>query len=170
MSSCFSRTVLQYTVLMRQLSLMQQRVYQTKIQNVDELRQRLLNLWSSIEQDVIDACHASIDQWRVRLKACVCSGGGRVDLKIAVLVFQCLTGQAPGYLAEDCQLVADVSARRLRSADTATCVTRRTSNIFDDRCFAAAGPRLWNSLPINLRQCHCLEQFKRLLKTFLFSA
>ena len=94
----------------------------------------------------------------------------RVDLKIAVLVFQCLTGQASGYLAEDCQLVADVSARRLRSADTATCVTRRTSNIFDDRCFAAAGPRLWNSLPINLRQCHCLEQFKRLLKTFLFSA
>jgi len=94
----------------------------------------------------------------------------RVDFKIAVLVFQCLTGQAPGYLAEDCQLIADVSPRRLRSADTATCVTRRTSNIFGDRCFAAAGPRLWNSLPINLRQCDSLEQFKRLLKTFLFSA
>ena len=94
----------------------------------------------------------------------------RVDFKIAVLVFQCLTGQAPGYLAEDCQLVADVSVRRLRSAATATCVTRRTSNIFGDRCFAAAGPRLWNSLPINLRQCRSLEQFKRLLKTFLFSA
>jgi len=58
----------------------------------------------------------------------------RVDFKIAVLVFQCLTGHAPGYLAEDCQLVADVSARRLRSA--ATCVTRRASNIFGDRCFA----------------------------------
>jgi len=47
----------------------------------------------------------------------------RVDFKIAVLVFQCKTGQAPGYLAEDCQLVADVSVCRLRSADTATCVT-----------------------------------------------
>jgi len=93
-----------------------------------------------------------------------------VGFKVAVLVFQCLTGQAPGYLAEDCQLVEDVSVRRLRSADTATCVTRRTSNIFGDRCFAAAGPRLWNSLPINLRQCGSLEQFKRLLKTFLFSA
>jgi len=76
--------------------------------------------------------------------------------------FQCLTGQALGYLAEVCQLVADVSARRLRSADTATCVTHRKSNIFGDRCFAAVGPRLWNSLPINLRQCHSLEQFKRL--------
>jgi len=39
---------------------------------------------------------------------------------------------------------------------------------FGDRCFAAAGPRLWNSLPINLRQCWSLEQFKRSLKTFLF--
>ena len=38
------------------------------------------------------------------------------------------------------------------------------------RCFAAADLRLWNSLTINLRQCHSLEQFKRLLKTFLFSA
>ena len=82
---------------------------------------------------------------------------------------QCLTGQALGYLVEDCQLVADVKARRLWSADTATSVTRLMSNIFGDRCFAAAGPQLWNSLPINLRQCHSLEQFKRLLNTFLFS-
>ena len=84
--------------------------------------------------------------------------------------FQCLTGQALGYLAEVCQLVADVSARRLRSADTATCVMRCTSNIFGNRCFAAAGLRLWNSLSTNLRQCHSLEQFTCLLKTFLFSA
>ena len=48
---------------------------------------------------------------------------------------------APAYLADDCQLAADASARRLRSADTAKCVVRRTYN-FGDRCFAAAGPRL----------------------------
>jgi len=47
---------------------------------------------------------------------------------------------------------------------------RPGSNIFGDWCFAAAGPRLWNSLPINLRLCHSLEQFQHLLKTFLFSA
>jgi len=51
-----------------------------------------------------------------------------VDLKIAVLVFQCLTGQAPCYLTEDCQLVADISARRLRSADTSTCITRHPTS------------------------------------------
>ena len=47
---------------------MQQHIYQTKILNVDELRQRLLNVWNSIEQFVIDA---SVNQWHVRLKACV---------------------------------------------------------------------------------------------------
>jgi len=36
----------------------------------------------------------------------------RVDFKTAVLVFQCLTGHAPAYLADDCQLAADASARR----------------------------------------------------------
>ena len=46
------------------------------------------------------------------------------------------------YLAEDCQLVPDLSARQLQSADAAICVARHTSNIFGDRCFAAAGPRL----------------------------
>ena len=80
------------------------------------------------------------------------------------------TGSASMSNVKDCQLVADVSARRLRSADTATCVTRRTSNIFGDRCIAAAGPRLWNTLVVHLRQCHSLEQLKHLLKTFLFSA
>jgi len=40
---------------------------------------------------------------------------------------------------------------------------------YGDRCFAAAGPRLWNSLPAHLRQMDInFEQFKRLLKTFSF--
>jgi len=38
-----------------------------------------------------------------------------------------------------------------------------------DRSFAAAGPRLWNSLPGHLRQSETLAIFKRQLKTFLFS-
>jgi len=54
---------------------MQHCVYQTKIQNV-ELRQRLLNVRSSIEQDFIDA---SIDHWHVRCKACVRSGVGHFE-------------------------------------------------------------------------------------------
>ena len=75
---------------------------------------------------------------------------------------------APAYLADDCQLTYDVSTRRLRSTDTAMCVVRRLNNSFGDRSFAAAGPRLCNTLPVHLRQCDSLGQFKRLLKTHLF--
>ena len=66
----------------------------------------------------------------------------RVNFKVAVLVFQSLIGQAPTYLADDCQLTADASARRLCSADMAKCVVHGTYNNFGDQCFAAAGPRL----------------------------
>ena len=54
---------------------------------------------------------------------------------------------APGYLADDCQLVADARVRQLRSADTRTLVVSRTHSSFGDRTFATEGPQLWNSLP-----------------------
>ena len=38
---------------------------------------------------------------------------------------------------------------------------------FDDRSFPAAGPRIWNSLPPELRRPDTeLGEFRRLLKTF----
>ena len=78
----------------------------------------------------------------------------RVLFKIAVLAFHCLAVQAPSYLADDCQLVSDPRPRRLHSSHSLTCAVRRTRNTYGDRCFAAAGPRVWNSLPAELRQCN----------------
>jgi len=73
-----------------------------------------------------------------------------VDFKIATLVNPSLTGMAPTYLAADCQLVSDESRRQLRSATSRTCVVRQTYSNYGDRCFAAAGPKLWNSIPVDL--------------------
>jgi len=93
----------------------------------------------------------------------------RVDFKIATLVYLSLSGMAPPYLAADCQLVSDEGRHQLCSANSRTCVVRRNCSSYGDRCFAAAGPRLWNSLPAHLRQTDInSEQFKRQLKTFLF--
>ena len=47
---------------------MQERVYEKRVNDVDELCQRLLSVWHSIGQNVIDE---AIDQWRARLTACV---------------------------------------------------------------------------------------------------
>jgi len=70
-----------------------------------------------------------------------------VNYKIVTLVHRCLSGHAPSYLADNCRLVTDAGVRRLRSADTRTLVVGRTLSSFGSRTFAAAAPRLWNSLP-----------------------
>ena len=69
--------------------------------------------------------------------------------------------------ASACQLVTDLGRRHLRSVDVNTCAVPCTW--LGDRSFAVAGPRLWNNLPVELRQRDiCLSKFRRLLKTFLF--
>ena len=93
----------------------------------------------------------------------------RVDFKIAVLVYKSLHGLTPPYLSEDCQLVTDLGRRHLWSVDVHTLAVPRTQTRLGDRSFAVAGPRLWNNLPVELRQRDiCLSEFRRLLKTFLF--
>jgi len=57
-------------------AVMQERVYEKHVNDVDELCQRLLSAWHSIEQNVIDE---SIDQWRARLTVCVRAKGGNFE-------------------------------------------------------------------------------------------
>jgi len=66
----------------------------------------------------------------------------RVMFKVATLVYQSLSGHAPGYLVDDCQLVTDVRVRQMRSADSRTLAVNRTYSSFGDRTFAAAGTRV----------------------------
>jgi len=75
-----------------------------------------------------------------------------VQSKIAVLVYKALHDLLPAYLAEDCQLVSVTGLGRLRSSDTDTRLVQRTNRRFGDRSFTAAGPRVWNSLPTQLRE------------------
>ena len=56
----------------------QQRIYQTKIHTV-ELKQRLIDVWCGLEQNVIDT---AIDQWRKRLRACVRAKGGHFEHRL----------------------------------------------------------------------------------------
>jgi hypothetical protein len=37
-----------------------------------------------------------------------------------------------------------------------------------NRAFSVAGPKSWNSLPVNVRSSENLDGFKKALKTFLF--
>jgi len=57
-------------------SVIQQRVYEARVHEIDELRQRLLHVWRGLEQSLIDD---AVDQWQTRLRACVRANGGRVE-------------------------------------------------------------------------------------------
>ena len=94
----------------------------------------------------------------------------RIDHKLAVLVYRCLNGLAPSYLANDLQCVADLDARQsLRSASTSTLVVpvMRLLTV-GDRAFPVAAARMWNSLLADVTSSPSLSTFKRRLKTELF--
>ena len=50
----------------------QQRVYETRVHDIDELRQYLLHLSHGLEQSMIDD---AVDQWPTRLRACFPANG-----------------------------------------------------------------------------------------------
>ena len=95
----------------------------------------------------------------------------RIDYKLAVLVYRCLNGLAPSYLASDLQRVVDLDARRrLRSASTSTLVVPVTClSTVGDRAFSVAAARVWNSLPADVTSSPSLPTFQRRLKTELFA-
>lgn len=58
---------------------LQDRVYRTRIRNVEHLRERLLEEWSRFDQRIIDG---AVNQWRQRLQACVRAEGGHFELQL----------------------------------------------------------------------------------------
>ena len=71
----------------------------------------------------------------------------RVEFKIVSLVYQMLSSKVPICLADDIYLASESSARSLRSSSVKKCSVTHVHSRFGDRCFAAAGPRIWNNLP-----------------------
>jgi len=94
----------------------------------------------------------------------------RIEFNIAVLVYRCLHGTAPPYLADELCSVADMPARqRLRSASTASLnVPVARHSTMGDRSFCVAATRVWNSLPSVVTSASSLLVFRRLLKTELY--
>ena len=90
------------------------------------------------------------------------TGCERIKFKLAVIVYRALHGTAPQYLSDRLQYVADLPTRRRGQL----CSSRRVT--VGDRSFAAAGPRLWNSLPADVQSAPALTTFRQKLKTNLF--
>lgn len=93
----------------------------------------------------------------------------RIGFKIVILTFKCLRGLAPQYLV-DLIAVAAQSRYNLRSRNATLLVpaNARCLPTLADRAFHSAAPKLWNSLPAEIRNIQSLTSFKRALKTNLF--
>ena len=94
----------------------------------------------------------------------------RIDFKVALTVFKCINNIAPLYLS-----------RYLKVKQQPLKILRNDSDYFllekpplprlkrTERALSFCGPAVWNSLPYSLRTCNDIVNFKKGLKTYLFS-
>ena len=91
----------------------------------------------------------------------------RIHYKVACFMFNCIRKTAPKYLME---LKLPVQHnRQLRSSVSDRCNSTYSKTAMAYKSsFASAGPRIWNSLPSNIRKETNKRTFHKLLKTYLF--
>ena len=100
----------------------------------------------------------------------------RINYKLAILTYKALHGLAPPYL---CNLVNWYApSRYLRSnakflaKQKSTKELKSNGNVskvmYMDRAFENLGPRVFNSLPLDVSSCKTLTTFRSKLKTHLF--
>jgi len=91
----------------------------------------------------------------------------RINFKLARFVFSSPSGYTTPYLADDIDLVSEGPRWQLLSSDNRSHFVPCTHNIFGDKSFTVAGPRIWNSLPAYLcDEDITYSSFRRELKAF----
>ena len=85
----------------------------------------------------------------------------RIYFKNLCYVFKCLHNLAPPYLS---------GLLVIKEHQDLTLCIPRTLTRYGDRSFSCAGPRLWNSLPVDVRLANSLESFKSKLKHYFFNS
>jgi len=71
------------TLLIR--GVIQHCVYETKINDIDDLRKRLMQTWFDFDQNITDA---AVDQWCDHLKSRVHAGGGHFEHMFIYMIHQ----------------------------------------------------------------------------------
>ena len=92
----------------------------------------------------------------------------RIMFKVCLLVYKAVNYGQPSYLAE--LLQHRNSNRVLRNTSNDELVEPIIAQtLYSNRCFSYTAPRMYNALPLNVRQAPSVETFKSLLKTFIFT-
>ena len=92
----------------------------------------------------------------------------RIQYRTLIHTYKCLNNLSPGYLTS---LLCDrvLSSYSLRSSLGRCLHIPRSRVKAGDRAFSVTAPRLWNKLPVMVRNVNSISSFKKVLKTHLFS-
>ena len=95
----------------------------------------------------------------------------KIRFKTAVMMYKCIHGLAPSYLAALCKPTSSCPGQsNRRSATSRQLNFPRMKTDYGKRSFAVNGPVVWNSLPTELLSPDIsLDVLKVKLKTFLFN-
>ena len=91
----------------------------------------------------------------------------RIEYKIALQMYKCLSNKGPAYLTRDPVLVASLSEKQrlslVKSKDVVPNKHKLKSS--GSRRFSVSGPKLWNNLPNSLKSSSSTKSFCQSLKT-----
>ena len=92
----------------------------------------------------------------------------RIMYKILILIYKCIHVAAPIYLLE---LIQEYKpCRNLRSSSQFNLVSTCISTLsYGHHSFRKESADLWNKLPLHIKNCQTITQFKTCLKTHLFT-
>ena len=96
----------------------------------------------------------------------------RILFKVLLYVYTCMDHSAPSYLAEGITRYNPGRAGLRSAADSSRLVVPyscKSLKSADRGCFSYTAPRVWNTLPIEVRCASSVASFKKSLKTHLFS-
>jgi len=92
----------------------------------------------------------------------------RIEFKLATLSYTAINQNQPVYLSE--LLTPVVAARSTRSTAQNLLHVPFSSSNFGSRAFSVAAPKIWNNIPLQIRNSTSLVAFKSHLKTYYFSS
>ena len=91
----------------------------------------------------------------------------RIKYKVLLLIYRCINNLAPAYLSS---LLAYYHPTRTLSSSSKQLLQIPKCRLrnFGENAFSHFGPKIWNSLPVEIKYAKSVEQFKSKLKTYLF--
>ena len=95
----------------------------------------------------------------------------RIEYKIALQMYKCLSNEGPAYLTRELVPVANLPEKQKLRSDKSKDVVPNKHKLksLGLRRFSVSGPKLWNNLPNSLKSSSSKKSFCRSLKTYLFN-